>query len=154
MLFLFITSVHMGLVCYLSLFCSLLLAACFHWLKDLGGWELEAPLLVGLVLGNWVVNANPALMCGALGQQSPLSLFSIFDNSLASAGRWHLWLIDKCSPSGNTFLKFLHPFGGVIFPLITFSCTVVSFCMVEKNVSLVSLLNSVKTKITIYLSQL
>lgn len=39
---------------HLSLFCSLLLAACFDWLKDLGGWELEATLLVGLVLGDLV----------------------------------------------------------------------------------------------------
>lgn len=51
-----ITSVHMRLIFlqFISTFCSLLFAACFHWMKDLGGWELETPLLVGLVLGDLV----------------------------------------------------------------------------------------------------
>lgn len=41
--------------CHLTPPChSLFLAACLRWLQDLGGWELETPRLVGLVLGGLV----------------------------------------------------------------------------------------------------
>lgn len=40
--------------CHLTSCHSLFLAACLHWLQDLGGWELETPRLVGLVLGGLV----------------------------------------------------------------------------------------------------
>lgn len=62
------------------MFCSLHFAVCYHWLKDLGGWELETPLLVGLVLGDLVhmrILQELALMWGALVQQPPLALFVV-----------------------------------------------------------------------------
>lgn len=41
-------------LCHLIPCHSLFLAACLLWLQDLGGWELETPRLVGLVLGGSV----------------------------------------------------------------------------------------------------